>query len=78
MTKATIGITGTIYARGNGLCTADSYVAGDDGNLYLVTNVGRAATSPQGLCAPVTATLADWSDVDEDSIEDVALVVGAE
>ena len=65
MTKA------TIYERGNGFPEAGDYVAGDDGELYVVLTLGsgRIVTGSAGESSCIegcTVALADWSDIDED------------
>ena len=65
-------ITATIYEGGNGFPDAGEYVAGDDGEVYLVIDIGagRILTGRSGegnRIEDVVVELADWADVDDDN-----------
>jgi hypothetical protein len=59
----------TIEERGNGLADVGDYVAGDDGEVYIVDKlIGPIHTNgcgPQYIHADLS--LADWTDVDDDT-----------
>jgi len=59
-----------IIEQGNGLAGAGEYVAGDDGQVYVITDElgGRIRTGPAGCGNRYDALveLAHWSDVSDD------------
>lgn len=64
--------TATIYEQGNGLADVGDYVAGNDGEVYVVVELlhgGRIETHGPGCGNSVDAVvaLADWSDVNDDN-----------
>lgn len=58
-------IEATIHERGNGLPDVGDHVAGDDGELYEVVEIGRIHCGPSGSGNYMYAhvRLVDWSDI---------------
>lgn len=60
----------TVHERGNGLPDVGDFVAGDDGEVYVVTAlIGPIHTGRPGVANYMHAEveLADWRDVDDDN-----------
>jgi len=65
--KETGHMKATIEERGNGLPDQGSYVAGDDGELYLIVEISTTIhTGNNGNWVHARVELADWDDVSED------------
>ena len=58
----------TIQERGNGLAEVGDFVAGDDGEVYVVVELtGRIMVSSGSTQQDALVTLADWDDVNDDN-----------
>lgn len=69
----------TIEERGNGLPDVDSYVPGDDGNLYRITALDttiHTGSGGGGDWIRASVELADWASCPEDEVSSCAAIVG--
>jgi len=60
----------TIEERGNGLADVGEFVAGDDGQVYVVEQlIGpiHTGTAGRGNYVHAELALADWSDIDDNT-----------
>lgn len=66
--KTVIEYKARIEERGNGMPTAGDYVAGNDGQLYRIVEIGYThAESGKANWAVATVELANWQDTENDN-----------